>query len=92
MSTLAPSASTLNTGHANQARMRSAQTVIPRGPTLVRRRPRGNAQHPPSMVNRPKIGDCMVEGAATPTIRVLILVYPPLASLPFFFVPSFFFE
>ncbi|KAF7339232.1 hypothetical protein MVEN_02001000 [Mycena venus] len=35
MSTLAPSAATLNTGHANQERMLSANAVLPRGPSLV---------------------------------------------------------
>ncbi|KAJ7456993.1 hypothetical protein FB451DRAFT_1142912 [Mycena latifolia] len=78
MSTLAPSSSTLNTGHVNEARLRSAQAVLPRASGLVRRRPRGPAQHPPSLSNRPKIDQCMVEGAAVPTLRATVLVYPPL--------------
>ncbi|KAJ7621563.1 hypothetical protein DFH06DRAFT_772897 [Mycena polygramma] len=77
MATLAPSASTLNTGHANQQRMTSASTVLPRGPSLVRRRARTAARHPPSLVRRPGVDQCFVEDAAVPTIRVTALVYPP---------------
>ncbi|KAJ7886334.1 hypothetical protein B0H13DRAFT_2666706 [Mycena leptocephala] len=77
MSTLAPSAASLNTGHANQDRMLSANAVLPRGPSLVRRRPRGVARHPPSLVRRAQIDQCFVEGASVPTIRLLSIIYPP---------------
>jgi hypothetical protein len=80
MSTLAPSAASLNTGHANQERMLSANAVLPRGPSLVRRRPRGVARHPPSLARRAQIDQCFVEDAPVPTIRVLSIIYPPHVS------------
>ncbi|KAJ7664641.1 hypothetical protein DFH06DRAFT_1324181 [Mycena polygramma] len=83
-STLAPSAATLNTTHVNRERVRHANAVLPRSATssLVVRRPRGPAQATPSL-NRarpkvPSISDCLVEGADTPSINVMVLVYPPL--------------
>ncbi|KAJ7088384.1 hypothetical protein B0H15DRAFT_885773 [Mycena belliarum] len=74
MSTLAPNASTLNTSHANQARREAASR---------HRRPRGPAQPTPCLPAKRKahhasIEDCMVEDAETPTVRALVLVYPPL--------------
>ncbi|KAJ7185980.1 hypothetical protein C8R46DRAFT_1208072 [Mycena filopes] len=77
MANLAPSSATLNTSHANQQRMSSANAVLPRGAGLVRRHARGPARHTPSLAQRPQIDQCFVEGADVPTVRTQILVYRP---------------
>ncbi len=76
----------LPTGLANQARMASASSSIPRSVALPRRTSRwtrGPAQNLPVPIQarKPSIDDCVVAGAATPTIRIKIFVYLPIVSL-----------
>ncbi|TDL14092.1 hypothetical protein BD410DRAFT_846356 [Rickenella mellea] len=74
----------LNTGHANQARLASSSTTIPRQAALsVRGRRRGPATLPPSLPRNPSprtIQECLVDGATQPTVKVTVKVYPP--SIP----------
>ena len=76
----------LPTGHANQARMASASSSIPRPTPLPRRssrRTRGPAHNPPVLAQARKasIDDCLVAGATLPTIRIKVLVYPPIVGI-----------
>lgn len=82
-STLAPSATTLNTSHANQERRRHAEAVLPRSATagLAPRRTRGPAQSRPTLpgarkLKRPSIDDCIVDGSDPAKVRAHCLVYP----------------
>ena len=77
----------LPTGHANQARMASASSTIPHSVSLPRwgsRQTCGPAQMPPILLQtrKPRLDNCMVQGATLPTICIKFLVYSPLVSHP----------
>ena len=78
-------------GHANQARLASAATTLPRQPTLSRRtsrstRTRGPAIQPPSIPVELAPGSalhlrsCFVSGTSDPVVRLTVKVYPPAVS------------
>ena len=75
-------------GHANQARLASAATTLPRQPTLNRRtsrstRTRGPAIQPPSIPVELAPGSalhlrsCFMSGTPEPVVRLTVKVYPP---------------
>ena len=75
-------------GHANQARLASAATTLPKQPTLSRRtsrstRTRGPAIQPPSIPVELAPGSalhlrsCFVPGTPDPVVRLTVKVYPP---------------
>jgi hypothetical protein len=77
----------LNTSQANQQRLASASTSLPRRPSMpIRtassavRRPRGRAGRPPSLSAAPTINDVLVHNVSTDThlMRTRIKIYPPL--------------
>jgi hypothetical protein len=81
-------------GHANQARLASAATTLPRQPTLSRRtsrstRTRGPAIQPPSIPVELAPGSalhlrsCFVSGTPDPVVRLTVKVYPPAVSFLF---------
>lgn len=81
-------------GHANQARLASAATTLPRQPTLTRRtsrstRTRGPAIHPPSIPAELTPGSalhlrsCFVPGTPDPVVRLTVKVYPPAVCFIF---------
>jgi hypothetical protein len=83
----------LAAGHANQARLASAATTLPRQPTLSRRtsrsaRTRGPAIQPPSIPAELTPGSalhlrsCFVPGTPGPVVRLTIKVYPPAVCFP----------
>ena len=82
-------------GHANQARLASAATTLPRQPTLSRRtsrstRTRGPAIQPPSIPAEIAPGSalhlrsCFVSGTSDPVVRLTVKVYPPAVSFLFY--------
>ncbi|KAJ8502586.1 hypothetical protein ONZ45_g11619 [Pleurotus djamor] len=76
----------LSTRNVNQARLASASATLPRPAGLVqrssRRASRGPAVPPPSLPSAPSpqslLTRCLVDGAALPTVRVTVQVYPPV--------------
>jgi hypothetical protein len=74
----------LPTAHANQARLASALTSIPRNPSLPRRgRRRGPAQHPPTLPSSRKvsINNCLSQDASGGhSLRIIVKVMPPPVS------------
>jgi hypothetical protein len=77
-------------GHANQARLASAATTLPRQPTLSRRtsrsastRTRGPAIQPPAIPVELAPGSalhlrsCFVSGTPEPVVRLTVKIYPP---------------
>lgn len=69
----------LATGNANQARLSSAASTLPRPPALTRRRARGPSRHPPTLPRPEKqdVAHCYVDNALVPTVRITVKVYPP---------------
>ena len=73
----------LPTTHANQARLASALSSIPRNPTLPRRGRRGPAQHPPALPSSRKvsINNCLSQDASgSHSLRIIVKVMPPPVS------------
>ena len=74
----------LPTAHANQARLASALSSIPRNPSLPRRGRRGPAQHPPTLPSSRKISisnNCLSRDASgTNSLRIIVKVMPPPVS------------
>ena len=73
----------LPTAHANQARLASALSSIPRNPTLPRRGRRGPAQHPPPLPSSRKvsINSCLSQDASgSHSLRIIVKVMPPPVS------------
>lgn len=73
----------LPTAHANQARMASALSSIPRNPSLPRRGRRGPAQHPPALPSSRKvsINNCLSQDASGGhSLRIIVKVMPPPVS------------
>ena len=73
----------LPTTHANQARMASALSSIPRNPSLPRRGRRGPAQHPPALPSSRKvsINNCLSQDASGGhSLRIIVKVMPPPVS------------
>ncbi|KAJ7769139.1 hypothetical protein DFH07DRAFT_938297 [Mycena maculata] len=79
---LLPSTSNLQTSQANDDRLRHA-ALGSINPNRVARRTRGPAQSAPTLphkirkTTRPSIDQCLVVDVETPTVKVLVLVYPP---------------
>jgi len=76
------------TSIANQARLASASTTIPRQVALPHRtsRRRGVASQPPVLSRatpQVSIQQCFVEGAPVPTVRVIVRVFPCLVCISF---------
>jgi hypothetical protein len=84
-------------GHANQARLASAATTLPRQPTLSRRTSRSTrARGPAIMIQPPSIPveiapgsalhlrSCFVPGTPDPVVRLTVKVYPPAVSFLFY--------
>ncbi|KAF8804651.1 hypothetical protein BYT27DRAFT_7213790 [Phlegmacium glaucopus] len=70
----------LSTAHANQARLASALSTIPRNPSLSRRGRRGPAQHPPALPSSRKvsINSCLSQDASGGhLLRITVKVLPP---------------
>ena len=73
----------LPTAHANQARLASALSSIPRNPSLPRRGRRGPAQHPPALPSSRKvsINNCLSQDASgSHSLRIIVKVIPPPVS------------
>jgi hypothetical protein len=73
----------LPTAHANQARLASALSSIPRNPSLPRRGRRGPAQHPPALPSSRKvsINNCLSQDATgSHSLKVIVKVLPPPVS------------
>ena len=73
----------LPTAHANQARLASALSSIPRNPSLPRRGRRGPAQHPPALPSSRKvsINNCLSQDpSGSHSLRVIVKVLPPPVS------------
>lgn len=80
---LGGAALSLPTAHANQARLASALSTIPRNPSLPRRGRRGPSQHPPALPSSRKvsINNCLSQDASgIHTLKIIVKVLPPPVS------------
>jgi hypothetical protein len=80
---LGGAALSLPTAHANQARLASALSTIPRNPSLPRRGRRGPAQHPPALPSSRKvsINNCLSQDASgSHSLKIIVKVLPPPVS------------
>ena len=80
---LGGAALSLPTAQANQARLASALSSIPRNPSLPRRGRRGPAQHPPALPSSRKvsINNCLSQDASgSQFLKIIVKVMPPPVS------------
>jgi hypothetical protein len=80
---LGGAALSLPTAHANQAHLVSAQSTIPRNPSLPQRGRREPAQHLPALPSSRKvsINNCLSEdGSGSHSLKIIVKIMPPPVS------------